>query len=148
MTTVALDTVTTVSDLPKKMLHTPFSGTALPLVVAAMGALTDVQQTAASAVTKHVARHAGKLRKLLIGTANLAAASETMSFDVAVNGTTIFIGDLPLLENVTSPVGLYDVTGLTLAAGVFIGVGDVITITRVLASGSTLTATEVTLEWG
>jgi hypothetical protein len=95
---------------------------------------------------KHVARHAGKLRKLLVATSDLCAATETMTFDVQLNGVSVF-STTPQLANVSSPVGVYDVMGLV-AAAVNISVGDVISVVRTLANGSTLTSTAVVVEWG
>jgi hypothetical protein len=148
MANVNLDNtyLTTVSQIAKKALHTPFSGSGLPVVLGLIGKLFNAQFVAATATQKQVARHSGKLRKILIGTANLAAGGESMVFDVQVNGVTVFTGT-PTLVNVSSAVGLYDVSAL-IVAGTVINAGDVISVVRTLAGGSTLTGTDVSMEWG
>lgn len=146
MANTTLEVVTDKPAIPKKVLHTPFSGDALPKLIGILGRLTDEQTAAATATKKHVALHPGKVRKLLIATADLAAENEDMVIDVEVNGVSI-LSATPQIVHDDTPVGVFDVTGLVLA-GTVIAVGDVIEVIRTLTSGSTLTSTAVVLEWG
>lgn len=99
-----------------------------------------------------VADHPGTIMKVLI--TNLvqpaAAGPESMTFDVLKNGVSIFNGSLPEVVN-ASPVGVFDVTNMLNAAAAAIGfvhVGDVWTISRVLANGGSITFTDVSIDWG
>lgn len=131
----------------------PISDVDNGLLVGRMTRAHSRQAAAATAAgdypTNAVADHPGKIRKVLISSVALAAATETMTFDLKLNGSSVF-SSLPIFEHTTSPIGVYDVTDLVTAAALAAGVasGDVWTVDRTLANGSTLTTTEVMVDWG
>lgn len=109
---------------------------------------------AADVCVNGVSDHPGKIRKVLISSALPAAATETMTFDVLKNAVSIFAATIVFQGSSgaggASPAGVYDVTDLVTAAVLAAGVaaGDVWTVTRVLANQSTLTTTQVSIDWG
>lgn len=97
------------------------------------------------------ADHPGTIMSVLITTpvAATLAGPETMSIDVLKNGVSIF-SSLPVIAN-ASGIGVFDAKFLLTPAAAAVGfvhVGDVFTISRVLANGTTLTFTDVSIDWG
>lgn len=145
--TLSSSTIAVAADVTKKNWRTPHGDLEIKHLIGHVGKWHDEQQTAATATTQHVAKHPGSVQRLLITTANLAASTETMTFDIQKNGTTI-LSATPVIAHTTTPVGVHDVTFLLAAAPTQINQGDIISIIRTLANGSTLTLTEVQVEWG
>jgi hypothetical protein len=143
----AVTATTTISSMPNKNLHVPFNDKTISRNMGFIGRIADEQQAAASGTVKHIARHSGRLQRITIGTSTATAAGESMTYDVQVNGTSVF-SSTPQVAAATA-AGLYDVTALT-NAGTQVPVGAVISVIRtyVAGGGPTLVENDIVVEWG